>query len=252
VQVTNAPHMPVHGLPGPQAPLPAGESTLIGLAALAAVLLPFVWPIAQHLSVMAHEGAHAAVGSLLGFTLQGVELNPNATGATGGNFTPGPRDILVTFAGYLGPSAVGLGAAKLISRGYIVAVLWLAIILLALLLVLVRWSFGLISVPAAIAAFVWLLKDRHTGAQVIAAYALTWLLLLAGIRVAIMRGANASDAHHLRDTAFLPRRFWSVLWLCGSVWALAVGGSMLVLYRGHRGRPRTTPPAPRRSRRACP
>ena len=48
---------------------------LIGLAALAAVLLPFVWPFVQHLSVMAHEGAHAATASLLGFTLHGVELN---------------------------------------------------------------------------------------------------------------------------------------------------------------------------------
>ena len=91
---------------------------LIGLAALAAVLLPFVWPFVQHLSVMAHEGAHAATASLLGFTLHGVELNPNATGGTNGDFVRGPRGIIVAFIGYLGPSACGLGATKLISKGY--------------------------------------------------------------------------------------------------------------------------------------
>lgn len=226
------PHVPVHGLPGPQAPLPAGESMLIGLAALAAVLLPFAWPVVQHLSVMAHEGAHAVTASLLGFPLHGIELNPNATGGTKGDFVRGPRDILVTFVGYLGPSACGLGAAKLISKGYIVTVLWLAIILLALLLPLIRWSFGIISVPAAIALLVWLLRDKHTGAEVVAAYALTWLLLLAGIRAALMHGADASDAHYLRDTTFLPRRLWSLLWLCGTLWALAIGGSLLVYSAG--------------------
>ena len=47
-----------------------------------------------------------------------------------------------------------------------------------------------------------------------------------------MHGADASDAHYLRDTTFLPRRLWSLLWLCGTLWALAVGGSMLVYSAG--------------------
>jgi peptidase M50B-like protein len=205
---------------------------LIGLAALAAVLLPFVWPIVQHLTVMAHEGVHAVVGSLLGFTLDGIRLNPVAAGETIGDFSPGPRGILVAFVGYLGPSACGLGAAKLISEGYIVAVLWLAIILLALLLVLVRWSFGIITVPGAIALLVWLLAYKPTGTEIIASYALAWLLLLSGVRVAFTHGTEAWDAYYLRDTAFLPRSLWFVLWLGGTLWALAIGGSLLVYTAG--------------------
>jgi hypothetical protein len=230
MEASGAPHPLTHvPPPGTQAPLPSGETVLIGLAALAVVLLPFLWPFAQHLSVMAHEGAHAATASLLGFTLFGVELNRDATGATSGAFRRGPRDVLVAFAGYLGPSACGLGAARLISTGRIVIVLWLAIILLALLLLLIRWSFGLISVPAAIALLVWMFRDMHTGTEVLISYGLTWLLLLSGIRVALMRGADAADAHYLRDTAFLPRRLWSLLWLTGTVAALLYGGKLLVL-----------------------
>src|SRR5262249_10551636 len=126
----------------------------------------------------------------------------------------------------------GLGAAKLISEGYIVAVLWFAIILLILLLVLVRWSFGIITVPAVIALLVWLLGDKPIGTEIIASYALAWLLLLAGVRDAFRAGADASDAYYLRDTAFLPRSLWFVLWLCATLWALAIGGSLLVYTAG--------------------
>ncbi len=54
----------------------------------------------------------------------------------------GPRLLLTCFVGYLGPSAFGLCAAKLIETGRVVAVLWVATILLVLLLFVVRKSFG--------------------------------------------------------------------------------------------------------------
>ena len=47
--------------PGSQAPLPGSEAALIGLAALAVVFIPFLWPLVEHFSAMAHEGAHAVV-----------------------------------------------------------------------------------------------------------------------------------------------------------------------------------------------
>jgi hypothetical protein len=113
-----------------------------------------------------------------------------------------------------------------------VAVLWLTIILLALLLVLVRWSFGIITVPGAIALLVWLLAYKPTGTEIIASYALAWLLLLSGVRVAFTHGTEAWDAYYLRDTAFLPRSLWFVLWLGGTLWALVIGGSLLVYTAG--------------------
>jgi hypothetical protein len=48
----------VHGL----APLPAPVVVAIGLGALVTVLWKEVWVIAGHVSVLAHEGAHALVG----------------------------------------------------------------------------------------------------------------------------------------------------------------------------------------------
>ena len=66
-----APHAP---LPGPQAPLSGGEAVLIGLAALVVVALPFLWPLAEHFNAIAHEGAHALVGSVMGFGIKSVTL----------------------------------------------------------------------------------------------------------------------------------------------------------------------------------
>ncbi|HWG12555.1 MAG TPA: hypothetical protein VG268_04705, partial [Streptosporangiaceae bacterium] len=40
--------------------------------------------------------------------------------------------------------------------------------------------------------------------QVVAAYAITWLLLLSGVRGIWQRGSDASDAHALRDRTLVP------------------------------------------------
>ena len=70
-----------HGAAGTPAPLPGTEAALIGLAALAVVLLPFLWPLIEQVNAMAHEGAHAVVGSVMGFTLAGVTLDMESNGA---------------------------------------------------------------------------------------------------------------------------------------------------------------------------
>ena len=65
--------------------------------------------------------------------------------------------------------------------------------------------------------------------QVIAAYAIAWLLLLSGIRVIIDHGLRAQDAKILRDATHIPRLIWSGLWLAGALAALFIGGRMLVM-----------------------
>ena len=57
-----------------QAPLPAAAAVLVGLAALAAVSLQEIWLVARHVNVIAHEGAHAAIGSAAGRKVRGVTL----------------------------------------------------------------------------------------------------------------------------------------------------------------------------------
>jgi hypothetical protein len=214
-----------------QAPLPGLEAALIGLAALVVVVPQILAPLAEHLNVMAHEGTHAITGSILGFGIQGIEIAPNADGSTSYRWpTLGPRRVVTAFVGYLGPSAFGLGAAKLISLGHIIAVLWLAVIFLLLLLLrLTPASFGFISVPVAIALLYVLTRYASSGLQVVMAYAMTWVLLLSGVRVALQHGANAGDAATLTGITHLPRQLWALLWLAGTLGALFIGVRLLVL-----------------------
>jgi hypothetical protein len=228
---THSPAPGTHLLPaGTQAPLPGGTAVLIGLAALAVVLIPFARPLAEYFDTMAHEGAHAVTGSILGLSPQGVWLEQDGAGATSFALPiRGPRGILVAAAGYLGPSAFGLWAAKLIETGHVIAVLWIAVVLLVLLLFLIRKSFGVVSVPAAIALLALIMRGAHTGLEEFSAYGLTWLLLLSGARVALTHGAGAGDAWILAHLTRLPRRFWALLWLSGTLLAVVIGGKWLVL-----------------------
>jgi hypothetical protein len=210
--------------------LPGGDAVLIGLVALGIVLIPFLWPLVQHLSVMAHEGAHATAGIFMGSPPLWVELGQDATGSTA--FAPslgGPPAVIVGVMGYLGPSAFGLCAAKLIETGHVITVLWLAIFLLVLLLSLISKSFGRISVPFAIALLALFMHYGHEGGEKVTAYGLTWLLLLSGVRVAVIRGANASDAWALNELTRIPRQLWALLWLAGTVLAVIIGGKWMVL-----------------------
>jgi hypothetical protein len=217
-------------LSGTQVPLPGFVAAFIGLGALAVVLIPFLWPLARHLTVMAHEGAHAATGSLLGFPVLGVKLNPDATGSTR-LFLPssGLRFVIVAAIGYLGPSAFGLCAAKLIATGHAIAMLWVAIILLVLLFFLMRRSFGIVSVPFAIALLAVVTRYAYDGFEELIAYGMTWLLLLSGVRVAVSHGRRASDAWILNGATGIPRRLWAALWLAGTLLAVVIAGKWLVL-----------------------
>jgi peptidase M50B-like protein len=212
------------------APLPGTEAVLVGLAAFAVVMNPFLWPMVEDFNVMAHEGSHAVIGSLLGFSPKGVTLNSDATGGTSfPGAMRGPRAVIIGASGYLGPSMFGLGAAKLIETGHVVSVLWVATILLVLLLLLIRKSFGLVSVPFAIAVLAAVMRYAHDGLEEVIIYGITWLLLLSGVRVAVADGANAMDARNLSTMTHLPRQLWALLWLAGTLLAVIIGGKWLVL-----------------------
>ena len=217
--------------PETQAPLPGGEAALIGIAALVVVFLPFVWPLVEQFNVMAHEGAHAVAGSIMGFGIAGVTVDGESRGETAYVRAPdtGPRRTLTRFVGYLGPSGFGLCAAKLIETGHAVAALWIAITLLVLLLFLIRRSFAIISVPAAIALLAVVIRHTHDGVEEVIVYGMTWLLLLSGVRVAVAHGANARDAANLSRTTHIPRLIWALLWMAGTLLAVVIGGKWLVL-----------------------
>jgi hypothetical protein len=214
-----------------QHPLSDTAAVLIGLAAFVVIVLDVGWSIIRHGTVMAHEGAHAVIGSLLFRNVSGIALKADATGGTlmqeGGCL----GSVIVSFAGYVGPSLFGLGAARLIEFGHVVAVLWVTLFLLGILLTGLRRSFGLITV-ILVGGLVFLAgKFTPASAQAGASYAITWLLLLSGVRRIVEIGASSSDGARLRSLTGIPRLLWFLLWLAATLAAVAVGGSMLVLRR---------------------
>jgi len=191
-------------------------------------VLALIWFAAKYFGVIAHEGAHAIAGWSMGRKVASVKLNSDATGVT---FIQGPGKgpgtIFTAFVGYLGPSFFGLAAAALISLGYPEAVLWITLLLLTVMLFRVRNFFGVISVLVNGVILVVILSYGSVKLQVVAAYVLSWFLLLSGVGVVLTHGSNAGDAANLRRITHLPRFLWSLLWLVITVAALAVGARLL-------------------------
>ena len=144
-----------------QTPLSGSAAALVGLAAFGVVTFDVTWQVIKYGTVMAHEGAHAVMDSLLFREWDGTELN--LSDAEGGTYKKKDGGFLgsaiIAFIGYVGPSLFGLGAARLIQTGNIVAVLWVTLLLFVLLAFGLRWSFGVITVPVAagLPQFFWFL-----------------------------------------------------------------------------------------------
>ena len=207
------------------------EIVLIGLITSAVVIAQATWPLVQHFEVMAHEGMHAVVGSLSGRTVQWINLDENAGGGTGLVPTAGPGFLVAGFAGYLGPSAFGLFAARMIEFGHIIAVLWVTMLFLALLLIKLKPSFGRFTVPLAGILIVLVLTHTSQIAEIRAAYAITWFLLLSAVRIVWYRVTvtGARDAEILKGRTSVPQTVWYVLWLCGTLTALVIGAHWMLV-----------------------
>jgi hypothetical protein len=211
-------------------PLSAGESIVIGLVVAVVVLVPLLGLPAAHISGMTREGIHALLAIILGLTVAEIVLDRHSGGRTS-IVGEGLRVVLVFLLGYIGPSLFGLGAALLISLGDPVAVLWLLVVLLVGVLFMLARSFGLLSVPFAIAALYLVLRYAHGRTEVVAAYAVAWLLLVSGVRAVIAHGMHSGATDNLRSRTHLPAShgLWWLLWLAGTVAALLLGGKLLVL-----------------------
>jgi len=234
---TSPPAADAGGVTPTQVPLSDTETILIGLVVAVLVIVSATWQLLVHFYVMAHEGMHGAVGSLSGGKVDGITMNGDAEGLTKVAFRGGRVHFPFYFAGYLGASAFGLGAARLIQYGHIVVVLWLIMGFLALLLIRLKWSFGYVTVPLAGFLIFLILKHTSQSAQVLAVYVITWFLLLSGVRMVIEHGANAGDAGLLRDRTSIPPLVWAALWLAGTAAAVVIGAKWML-------HPAVHPPAP--------
>jgi hypothetical protein len=212
-----------------QAHLSAPQSVLIAVVALGAALIEGLWLVARHVTVMAHEGAHATIASAVGRRVDGIEFRRNANGAT---YVSGTGDALdqfaVAFVGYLGPSLFGIGAAALISAGHIVAVLWIGLAGLLAIMVTLRRSFGIVTVILVFVLLFLIAGFAAVGVQVITAYGIAWFLLVSGIQGIRVRRDGSGDSDTLRSMTRIPNGFWFGAWLVGSLAALVFGATLLL------------------------
>jgi len=213
-----------------QAPLPRPEIALIGAITAAVVIAQVTWSLVQHFEVMAYEGMHGVVGSLAGRTVEWIKLDENAGGGTRLVPTAGPGFLVAGFAGYLGPSAFGLFAARMIEFGHIIAVLWVTVLFLALLLIKLKPSFGRFTVPLAGILIALVLTHTSQIVEIRAAYAITWFLLLSAVRIVWYRATvtGAEDANILKGRTSVPKVAWFALWLCGTLTALVIGAHWML------------------------
>jgi hypothetical protein len=73
------------------------------------------------------------------------------------------------------------------------------------------------------------LRYAPAAAQTVAAYGITWLLLLSGVRRVLEVGIRSGDAGDLRKLTHIPMFVWFLLWLAATSGAVALGGSLLVM-----------------------
>jgi Peptidase M50B-like len=195
-----------------QAVLPGTTATVIGLAAFGLVVVPLTWLVVRHVAVAAHRGAHALTGLVVYRSVRdGLDVESAA----------GLRSVPVALAGYLGPSGFGLGAAKVIELGYSPVVLWLGLALLAVLLIGLLRSFGLILAVLAGGIVFGVGRYAPVHVQAVLAYSVAWLLLLSGIRRVIEIGVSGITG--------LPRLLWFPLWLTATLAAAFEGARLLIM-----------------------
>jgi hypothetical protein len=209
---------------------------LTAAVALAAALHPALWRRSRHLVTIAHEGSHGVAALLSGRRLAGIRLHSDTSGLTVSRGRPtGPGMVATAASGYVGPALAGVAAAALLSRGYAVGVLWALLVLLALLLLQIRNFFGLWAVLVAGGGLFAVTWWAPPSLQLVAAYVVTWFLLLATPRPVLelqrerRRGrARGSDADTLARLTRLPGLVWVGVFLVVTCGCLGVGGSLLL------------------------
>ena len=205
------------------APPGHSEATVIGSGLVALVLSVVLWPLASFAITIAHEGGRAFTASLMGGTIDFIEVNSRRNSTRGQTVVGeiGPLGALLTgLAGYIGPSIFGLIGTLLLLADKVIDVLWLSLFFLLLALVQMRNLLGAAAVVITGGIIILALRAGG-GVQAFLTYMWIWFLLIGGFgHVAALQRARAqspdtgSDAYHLRQLTHLPASlFLGFFWL---------------------------------------
>lgn len=216
------------------------DLVVLGAAVAALLLVAWrsSWMFLRGVVTIAHEGGHAFAAAVTGRRLLGVRLHSDTSGLTLSAGKPtGVGMALTLFAGYVTPSLLGLGGVALLRAGRITLLLWLSILLLALMLLLIRNLYGVVSVVgtgAVIFALSWFAPADTQAA--FGYFAVCFLLVaaprpvaeLVGMRRRMRSEGGDSDADQLGRITGVPAGLWLTLFGLLTL-AAAFGGGYWLL-----------------------
>jgi hypothetical protein len=213
--------------------------TIVGTAAVALFVVAYrpSWRVSRNLITIAHEGGHALAAVCSGRRLRGIRLHSDTSGLTLSRGKRTGLGMVVTLAaGYLAPSLLGVGGAALLASGRITLLLWISIVLIALMLVMIRNVFGVLSIVVTGAILFGVSWYADAKWQALFAYTAVWFLLFGGVRPLFelarqrRRGlARNSDPDQLAGVTPAPAGLWLAFFLVVCVGSLAAGGVLLGL-----------------------
>lgn len=207
-----------------------------GALALVVVLSARIWPVARNVVTIVHEGGHALVALATGQRRVRVRLYRDTAGETVSTGRPDGFGVALTAAaGYPAPSLLGLGAAALLAIGHLTGMLLLSLMMLAWLAIAVRNAYGMLAVLVTAAAIAAVCLLASAVVQAGFGYAMTWFLLLGGVRpvIELQRGRRRgrsprSDADQLARLTHVPGGAWVTIFGLVAIAALAVSAGWLV------------------------
>jgi len=207
-----------------------------GLAAALAVAIDGVWRWTRGVVTIAHEGGHAVAALATGRRLTGIKLHSDTSGLTLSVGRPTGFGMVVTaFAGYVSPSLVGLGGVALLAFDQVTVMLWAAAAVLVAMLVMVRNAFGALTLVVVGGAVVGVSLSTSADVQAAFAYAMTWFLLLGGVRPVVelrrqrrYQPGSPTDADILARLTRVPGSVWVTLFGLVTVVALGAGAWLLL------------------------
>ncbi|WIX93138.1 M50 family metallopeptidase [Amycolatopsis sp. DG1A-15b] len=181
---------------------------------------------ANVLATLFHEGGHALVSLLMGGEVSRVKIEDAEGGVTFSRGNVGLAGVLVSAAGYAMPPLAGLGAAALLHRGRVSAVLVLTLVAMVFLLLLARDLRTLIMIVLVGAVVYAALRYAPGWLRTAVAYAEAWLLLtseLSGVQILVSNRRRNGYRGHTDDAALLAKqtKLPSPLWIGG--WFLLNG-----------------------------
>jgi hypothetical protein len=194
-----------------------------------------LWGFTKYTITVAHEGGHAMFGVLFGQKVEGVRLDRGGGGVT--TFPPKMpwlADLVITLAGYLGPSALGLGGVFLLRHDRPEWVLWASLGLLLVIVFKLRNPLGFVAVFGTGIVLYWVARHWADPAQLAFGYCWVWFLLIGGVRTitslfwATFRQNPGSDAAVLERLTLLPDVFWLAVFWLGTMAALVYGGATML------------------------